>query len=505
MAVTGHENDLGFGIILAILRTRREWNQRKLAQTARVSRSAISDYERGKVIPELKTLNRMVLAMGYPLWAIDHTRAFIRSLDYGNDYADASLPPSSPAARLSQELDALAAEGSRTLGQLFRRALAIMQESASEVPLKSAAPELQNSDPTSPEALLQELVNLPFKKQRLLVKQEVRFHDWRLAVSLSDRSLRSARAKPALAVECADLARLVAERLTGDPAKIAKVRWYVLAHLGNAQRAGGNLLQADKSFQAAGGFFALGAGFTNALIEEARVPALLASLRLSQNRLTDCIECLDVALSLNPSRALRASILVNKARALEETEQFEEALASLDAAESCIDDRKDPELFFCARQNRLDILSKAERYAEAHDLLPAVKRLRHGSALDRVRLVWSEGRILAALGNIDRGIELLSGVRAELVTRGIAYDAALASLELAGLYAQRGNTEAVKSLAGHMATIFNANAVHREALAALAFFRQAAEREEVTADLTKRLASYLSRARHNPDLRFEAD
>ncbi len=84
------------------------------------------------------------------------------------------------------------------------------------------------------------------------------------------------------------------------------------------------------------------------------------------------------------------------------------------------------------------------------------------------------------------------------------YDTALVSLELATIFAREGRTDAVKALARHMAPIFQAQGVHREALAALALFRQAAESEEVTADLARRLLDYLHRARQDPKLRFEA-
>ena len=52
--------------------------------------------------------------------------------------------------------------------------------------------------------------------------------------------------------------------------------------------------------------------------------------------------------------------------------------------------------------------------------------------------------------------------------------------------------------------LFTAQKVHREALAALALFRQAAEREHVTAGLARDLLDFLLRARHDPSLRFDS-
>ena len=87
--------------------------------------------------------------------------------------------------------------------------------------------------------------------------------------------------------------------------------------------------------------------------------------------------------------------------------------------------------------------------------------------------------------------------------REIAYDAALASLELAILYLEDGRTAEVRTLARQMLWIFRAQGVHREALVALKLFCEAAEREQATADLARRVADYLERARNNPHLRFE--
>jgi hypothetical protein len=84
------------------------------------------------------------------------------------------------------------------------------------------------------------------------------------------------------------------------------------------------------------------------------------------------------------------------------------------------------------------------------------------------------------------------------------YDTALVSLELASIYAREGSTDQVKTLGRHMTPIFQAKAIHREALAALALFREAAESERLTAELAQLLLDFLHRARHNPELRFVA-
>jgi hypothetical protein len=84
----------------------------------------------------------------------------------------------------------------------------------------------------------------------------------------------------------------------------------------------------------------------------------------------------------------------------------------------------------------------------------------------------------------------------------MGYDVALALLEQAVLLLDEGRTAEVKALVRDLPAIFKAEEVHREALAALRLFHEAAEREAATADLARRVLRYLFRARHDQGLRF---
>ena len=492
--------DLEVGTIIAILRTRRRWTQRRLAGAARVRRSALSDYEQGKVVPEFQTLERIVTAMGYSLAAIDKTREFIRSLDDEDALSNPPWTPGGSSSRLPEDLDALAAEWGRTSAVYFRKAVGLIHAHPAGAP--PAAPAV----PVAAEVLVERLLALPAPKRPAHLETHPEFRNWRVAVLLANRSLAAGSNNPKLAVELAELGLAVGRGLDDDSACGAKVQWYLGGHLGNARRVLGTLVEADAAFDAADELLPAGASFTSDLIEEARIPAFRASLRLAQGRLSEAIQLLNQALAVEPAPTLAASILINKARVLEEQGDLLGSVAVLRKAEVQIDREKEPRLYLCARENLLDALSKADRFDEAVVLLPEVQSLagRHATRLDRARLRWIEGRIAAGLGEVSRGIALLTKARADLASGEIGVETALVSLELAGLYACEGNTAAVKALAGHMAPIFQANVLHREALAALAYFRQAADREEVTAELAGRIREYLTRARHNPGLRFEA-
>ena len=138
-------------------------------------------------------------------------------------------------------------------------------------------------------------------------------------------------------------------------------------------------------------------------------------------------------------------------------------------------------------------------------MLPHVASLcrRLGNPLDLLRLLWPEARIAASLGETRTAVEIFQRLRREFAHRGIAYDAALVTLELTALYAQEGRTAEVRRLSVEMVRIFRAQKVPREALAALLFFQKAAEHERVTATLAREVAAFLEQARTDPGLRFD--
>jgi hypothetical protein len=183
----------------------------------------------------------------------------------------------------------------------------------------------------------------------------------------------------------------------------------------------------------------------------------------------------------------------------------ERAIRLLEEAAGLLDAQRDPRLFLCLRHNLLWNLTTIEEYDEAKGMQPQVAALCQelGNPLDLLRLRWAEARIAAGLGQTAGAIELFQQLRGEFAARGIAYDAALVTLELTALYAHAGALADVKRLSLEMASIFEAQDVPREALAALLFFQKAAERERATAKLAREIGAFLEKLRCDPELRFE--
>src|SRR4029078_11802775 len=129
-------------------------------------------------------------------------------------------------------------------------------------------------------------------------------------------------------------------------------------------------------------------------------------------------------------------------------------------------------------------------------MLPGVRGLavQLGNQLDLIRLQWVEGRLAAGLGRLAEAEAALEHVRGELVARGIAYDAALVTLELAILYAEQGKTKKVQEVSEHLVVMFQAQGVRREALATFKMFCEAVAQEAVTAELLRNLLAELRQA-----------
>jgi tetratricopeptide (TPR) repeat protein len=170
-----------------------------------------------------------------------------------------------------------------------------------------------------------------------------------------------------------------------------------------------------------------------------------------------------------------------------------------------IDPEQEPRLLLCARHNLIDALAETGRHLEAQGLYRTTRALYRSfpDAWTQNRRKWVKGKISRGLGQADQAESLFLAARDGFISEGIPYDTALVSLELAILYAEQGRTADLKRLAAEMVPIFSSLNIHREALAALAYLRQAVEAERASVELVASVAAYLRRAQHDPALRFQ--
>jgi len=366
--------------------------------------------------------------------------------------------------------------------------------------------------------LLTELRPYRFEDQLHLVRAYRRFVDWELCELLCKESARLTTVHPDRAVESAELAVVIADLLKEaapvDCRQLYQLRGYAWAHDGNARRVMGDLRNADESFAIAESWWDAGvAGVGDLHGYEPLILDYKASLRIAQRRFPEAFTMLDRMFEIHMGACreelkdchLAGRALIKKAMGLVEMGETEAAIQLLQEAEGLVDVQRDPRLYLCLRHNLLCSLTTVSQYEQALQMLPEVSALCRelGHPFDLLRLRWAEARIAAGLGQQDAAIDLFQEVRQEFAARGIAYDAALVTLQLTALYAQKENFADVQRLSLQIAGIFQSQDVPREALAALLFFQKAAERERATAKLARDIGAFLEKLRCDPELRFE--
>ena len=113
------------------------------------------------------------------------------------------------------------------------------------------------------------------------------------------------------------------------------------------------------------------------------------------------------------------------------------------------------------------------------------------------------GGVPFAVKGFEKEVGGSRGLCGDFDERGYAFDFALAALDLALLYREEKRWAEIRVLANRMVGIFRERRVHRETIAAVLLFKEAAENEALSVELVRRLQSYLKQAQAQPGLRFE--
>jgi len=487
-----HGEPEGLAALVALLRGLRGWSRTRFSEASGIDKSRISLYELGKVTPSPRTQKRLAAAVGLPPFLLEPVKAFIVRL------RETLESPTSPDPLQ------VSATGSSTewKSEVWEALERIASQARAELKVKAGQP--TPADPSRAQSLWERLKPFPAAERRLLVVGAQEYRDLHLCKLLCAESERAAAADACAAQELAELALLVAEHVSGSPSFRSCLQGSAWAFVGNARRVANRLPEADAAFVCFHRLWKEGDTDGPSLFDEVRLLDLEASLRRAQRRLPEALSLHDRALAAaKPEEA--GYILVNKAKVLEEIQDHQGALETLERAECLIEARAEPRLEFVLRFNRAVNLLHLGRLEESElDLVEARKRaMRLGNQLDLVRVQWLAGRVAAGRGRKEEALAAFAQVRREFEARDMGYDCALVSLELAVLHLEQGNTREVKALAEEMKPLFEAQGVHREALAALKLFCDAARKETLTVELARRMVQYLSRAQNDPELRFD--
>lgn len=357
--------------------------------------------------------------------------------------------------------------------------------------------------------LMVELTGYPSEQRVLVLKNSPRFHTWGLFELLIERSLETSIRSPAYAEELGLLALHLSNYLDLErygETIIEDLRARAWAYIGNSYRVRSHLEKAEEAFITAYAHLRRG---TQDFLERAVILDLEASLRRDQRRFDQATRLLKRAITIflqSEQRHRAGRSLVNLSTVHHYAGDPEGGIPLLFQAIPLIDPEQEPRLLICARHNLVDYLAASGRFLEAQRLYRDTRPLYRSfpDAWTQNRRKWVKGKIARGLGQADQAESLFLAARDGFINEGIPYDTALVSLELATLYAEQRRTADLKRLAEEMVPIFSSLHIHREALAALAYLKQAAKAERATVELVTGVAAYLRRAQHDPSLRFSA-
>jgi tetratricopeptide (TPR) repeat protein len=348
--------------------------------------------------------------------------------------------------------------------------------------------------------LWERLAEMPVSVRMEVVRTSPEVQSWALCERICQESVTEASRNVERAAGLARLALEVAERIPGPEDWRSRVRGYAAAHVANAVRVAGDLNAADTALEKAKEMWQAGSDPSSAL-DPGRLFNLEAALRRDQRRFPEALTALDQA-QISGQRPELA--LIQKGFTLEIMGEYRRAIETLLQAAPLVERNSDLRLLYMLRFNLAVNYCHIGLYKEATELVEQVRELatNRGDEIEVIRVIWLDGRIAAGLGQRMEARSLLAHARREFVARKMGFDASLTVLEEAILFLEEGQTAEVKQLSRGLAEVFQSNGVHREALAALRLFQEAAERETATADLVRRVLRFLYQARYDQGLKF---
>lgn len=358
------------------------------------------------------------------------------------------------------------------------------------------SPDLAEGERRAERDLRDLLAASPEERPGLIARARSRFRGAVLAERLLQESRRRIPGDPREALHLAELARAVIHRSPETPDTFDLLA-LSFARMANAHRASGDLLQAEEHFRFAR-HLVRSEGVTDPRVL-AQIDDLEGSLRKDQRRFAEAENLLSRAAMLyriNGSEIETARVLLKLGSMFFHQGLLERAIEMARTALEWISPEAQPRLYLMGRHNLSDYLAEAGRFVEAAGLVAADEELyrRFPEPWTQLRLSWLRGKIAAGLGDAPEAERLFLETRDGFIRQGIGYDVAMVSLDLALLYLKEGRASEIRRLAEETVALFEAQEVHREALAALLLLRQAARREEVTAALIREVAERLSAA-----------
>ena len=473
-------------IVLTFLRSGQGLDQTRLAQRAGIHVTVLNHYERGRKPLTRKRLENIISFMGLPPETIDAT---LERLD-----ANRAMAQAGGLSETRRSIEAITWRLGRLVMDFGRSALLLLTLEGQALKARQEA-----------EQLWLRLKKKSSADRLLLIEKSRDFRTWALCELLVAESIRLAANHPYDSRDLAHLAVRMAELAPEEELFRRRLQGYALAALCNAERVCNDLPAADAVFARARTLWAEGEPGDPGLLNPSFLPWIEAALHRDHRRFRDALKAVDLALSRDNGE-LRAKILISKAHILEAVGAPEGSVVALADAAPLVDANREPRLAWGLRFNLVVNLCHLDRFDEAASRIGEVRTLaeRLGEKLDLTRVAWLEGKIAAGVGQTAEAEKAFEQARRSFSTEVLAFDYALVSLDLALVLLKASQLNRVKSLAGEMHWLFKSQGIHREALAALQVFYDAAQQKAATLELTRSVSRFLHRSRLDPELKFSS-
>ena len=317
-----------------------------------------------------------------------------------------------------------------------------------------------------------------------------------LVEALLDRAWSLRHEKPTEMLRIARLAVLTAGGLSAEAwgaPRVADLQCAAWACLGNAARVTGDVPQAQDALDHAAVLLEEGTGDP---LLKARLYDFQASLESLQGHYDRALVALDVVVSIHRERGdpqMEGRALISKGLQAGYAGRPRQALRLTREGVALLDEERDPDLILAALHNQLWFQVEAGRPREARRFLARHRERLNASEIQRLDLLWLEGRIEAAVGHLSQAQSLLDSAYQAFEAAGLAQKAANISIDLAALALRQGLPTKARALIRSAEDAFRDLDAPKSTLVALSFLHRRLTDREVPVHLVLRLADLVRR------------
>ena len=324
------------------------------------------------------------------------------------------------------------------------------------------------ADPSEVAQLCADLATSRWTREALQRKERASYRRPEVCLGLVDWSFSLHHQSPRRMLELSRLARTVSDALddgSGLREILTDVRAQARLALGNALRVNGRFQAAAAVLRKAEELLLVGTG--NPLLG-ARLLHFQAKVLTEVDRQSEAVEllkqarrCFDGLGQVQDAMAVQVSAGISLARA----GQLDEALSYYYSALGNVDAGRDPELTLGIVYNIASVLNRAGFPEEAAEVARDSYGLYRFQPSRKALLgfQWCEARICAKLGYRNEAIAVLSAVRSAFLAQRLPFDAALAGLDLATLFALQGRSFVTAALGSESLLVCQSRGLYRGA------------------------------------------